>query len=77
MLSLLKLLADGVPMVEGKDGVSFELALDLRRLRPLRTRLMRFAVVWEPEELSESLELEEFDESDELEELSISAKTPG
>ena len=77
MLSLLKLLAEGVPIVEGKDCVSFELALDLRRLRHLRTRFMRFAVVCESEDPSESLELEELEDSEELDEFSISANTPG
>lgn len=57
--------------------MSLELALDLRRLRLRSTRLIRFAVVRDPEEPSESLPLEELDEPEELEDSSISASTPG
>lgn len=65
-------------MTEGIDGVSLvELVLDLRRLRCLKARLIFFAVVFDPDELSVSELLESLDESDELEELSMSAKTPG
>jgi hypothetical protein len=63
-------------MTEGTEGVSLELALDLRRLRFLKARLIRLAVVCEPAELSLSVLLESDDESDELE-LSMSARTPG
>ena len=71
------MLADGVRIVEGTEAVSFELALDLRRLRPRRTRLMRLAVVFDPDESSDALPLDELELSEELEEFSISAKTPG
>lgn len=69
--------ADGVRKVEGAEGVSFELALDLRRLRPLRTLLMRLAVVFDPEDPTVSLPLDELEVSDELDDPNISAKTPG
>lgn len=69
--------ADGVRKVEGTEGVSFELALDLRRLRPLRTLLMRLAVVFDPEDPSVSLPPDELEVSDELDDPSISARTPG
>lgn len=70
---------DGVRDVRGREGTSLELALDLRRLLPLKTLLMRLAVVLDPEDLtlSLSLPLDELDELDEVEEPSISAKTPG
>lgn len=68
---------DGVRMTDGMDGVSFELALDLRRLRPLKARLIRFAVVFDPDEASVSLPSEGLEESEELDEPSISARTPG
>lgn len=74
---LANVLAEGVRIVEGIEGVSLELALDLRRLRPLRTRLMRFAVVLEPEEPSLSLSPEVDEASEELDEFSMSARTPG
>ena len=64
-------------MVEGPEGVSLELALDLRRLRPLRTLRKRFAVVLDPEDPSVSLLLEELPLSDELEDPNISANMPG
>lgn len=70
-------LADGVRIVEGTDAVLFELALDLRRLRPLRTLLIFFAVVFELEDPSESLLLDGLELSEELEEFSMSANTPG
>lgn len=72
-----KVLADGVRIVDGTEGMSLELALDLRRLRPLKTLLIRFAVVFDPDEPSVSLPLEEPDVSEELEEFSMSAKIPG
>ena len=57
---------------------SLELTLDFRRLRPfLITRLIRLAVVSEPEELPESVVLDELDEPEELEEPIKLAKTPG
>lgn len=59
------------------EGVSFELALDLRRLRPLKARLMRLAVVFDPDEASVSLPPDELEESEELDEPSMSARTPG
>ena len=68
---------DGVRRAEGARAVSLELAFDLRRLLPLKARLILFAVVWDPELASESLSLEELDVSDELEECNISASTPG
>ena len=64
-------------MVEGIEGVSLELALDLRRLLPRKARLIRFTVVCELEESSESLALDESVVSDELDEPSISANKPG
>lgn len=70
-------LADGVRVVEGKEGVSFELALDLRRRRPLNTLLIRFAVVFDPDEPSVSLPPEELVLSEELEDPSMSARIPG
>ncbi len=70
-------LADGVRSVEGTEGVSLELALDLRRLRPLKTLLMRFAVVLDPDESSVSLPLEVLELSEELEDPSMSARIPG
>ena len=69
--------ADGVRKVDGTERVSLELALDLRRLRPLRTLLMRLVVVFDPEDLSVSLLLDELEVSEELEDPSISARTPG
>lgn len=71
------MLADGVRVVEGPEGVSLELALDFRRLRPLRTLRIRFAVVWDPDDPSVSLPLEELEVSEELEDPSISARMPG
>jgi hypothetical protein len=64
--------------VEGLDGKSLELSLDLRRLLR-KARLKRLALVCDPElELeSESESLEELELSEELEECSISARTPG
>ena len=59
---------DGVRLKDGIDAVSFELETDFLRLRR-RARLIRFAVVWEPELPSESelLELEvSLDELDEF-----------
>lgn len=57
---------------------SLELAVDLRRILPfLRTRLIRPAVVCEPDEESESLELEELESLEELEDPIMSANTPG
>ena len=59
--------SDGVRVrMASTSAVSFEPALDLRRFRPpLMTRLMRFAVVLEPLETSESeLELEESSEEE-------------
>lgn len=62
---------------EGRDGLVLELALDFLRLRCLKARLIRFAVVFDPEDESVSLEeLESLDDSDELL-LSMSASTPG
>jgi len=72
-----KVLLDGVRSVEGIEGVSLELALDLRRFLPRKTRRMRPAVVFDPDDASESPSLEVLDVSDELEEPSMSAKTPG
>jgi hypothetical protein len=57
------------------DGVSSELALDLRRLR--NARLILFAVVCDPDEPSESEELELLDDEDELEVSRMSARSPG
>jgi len=57
------------------EGVVAVLALDLRRLRCLKARLMRFEVVCDEE--SESEELDELELSDELDEPSISARIPG
>lgn len=76
---LLNVPTDGVRTVEGTDGASLELALDLRRLLPLKTLFIRLAVVLEPEDPSLSLSLlpEEPGELDDVEEPSISAKTPG
>ena len=68
---------DGVRIADDIRVVSLELTLDLRRLRPLRALLMRFAVVFDPDEPSESLLLEEVEESEELELPSISARSPG
>ena len=73
----LKVPTDGVRIAEGIEGVSLELALDLRRLRPRNARLIRFAVVCESEESSESLAWDESVVSDELDEPSISANKPG
>ena len=67
---------DEVCRVEGIDGVSLELTLDLRRFRR-SARLIRLAVVCEPELPSESVSLDEVESSDELEEFNISARTPG
>lgn len=66
-------------MVDGIEGASLELALDLRRFRPLKTRLIRLAVVLDLDDASVSLALlpDELDEPDELEDPSISANTPG
>jgi hypothetical protein len=73
-----KVPADGVRVTEGStEGALSELTLDLRRLLPLKARRIRFAVVCDPEESSESLPLDEPEVSDELEELSISCNTPG
>lgn len=69
--------ADGVRTAEGTRVVSLELALDLRRRLPLKALFSRFAVVFELEDPSESLELEELDELDEVDEPNISASTPG
>lgn len=66
---------DGELITEGADTVSFELALDFLRFLFLKARLMRLAVVCDPSESSELLELE--DESGELDESSRSANTPG
>lgn len=76
---LLNVPTDAVRDVRGREGTSLELALDLRRLLPLNTLLIRFAVVLDPEDLilSLSLLLDELEELDEVEEPSISAKTPG
>ena len=71
------MLLEGVRSVEGIEGVSLELALDLRRFLPLKTRLMRLAVVFDPDDVSESPSLEVLDVSDEEEEPSMSARTPG
>lgn len=70
-----EVLADGVRSVDGADGVSLELALDLRLLLPLRTLLMRLAVLCDLEDPSVSLLLDE--ELLELEVCSMSANTPG
>ena len=73
-----KVLSDGVRIVEGILGVSFEPAEDLRRLRPrLRTRLIFLAVVVEPDVPSLSVLLEEDESSDELEVSKTSCKSPG
>lgn len=71
------MLADAVRVVEGAEGVSLELKLDLRPRRPLSTRLIRLAVVLDLEDPSVSLLLDELPELEELEECSISASTPG
>jgi len=68
---------DGVRSVEGNEGVSLELALDLRRLRPRKTLLIRLAVVTDPEDSSDSVSLDEDELSDELEESKTSCKSPG
>ena len=73
----LKVPEDGVRRVKGTTVVSLELALDLRRLLPLKARLILCAVVCDPEVASESLSSEELDVSDELEEFNISANRPG
>ena len=73
----LKVPEDGVRRVEGTTAVSLELAFDLRRLLPLKARLILFAVVCDPELASESLSSEELDVSDEVEEFNISANRPG
>ena len=67
---------DGELRADGIEAVLIELALDLRRLRFLKARFIRFDVVCEPE-VSESEELEELELSEELEEPSISARIPG
>jgi hypothetical protein len=65
---------EGVRILDGTDGASFELAFDLRRL--LRSaRLIRWVVLREDELPSESES--ELDELEELEEPSMSARTPG
>lgn len=69
-------LIDGDMLTEGIDGVSFELALDLRRFLRLKRLLKRLAVDADFDEPSES-ELEELDESEELELPKKSARTPG
>lgn len=53
---------------DGAEGVSLELALDFRRLLPLKTLLIRFAVVCDFEDPSLSLELEELLELEEVDE---------
>ena len=63
-------------MTEGTDGVSFELALDLRRFLLMALFTFLIAVLEEPSELSLSLLLE-LEEESELEEFKMSAKTPG
>jgi len=63
-------------VADGTEGVSFELALDLRRLR-WKALLILLAVVWDPVLESLSLELDDSEELEELEELNASAKTPG
>ena len=75
-VGLPKVLTEAVRKVE-LVGVSFELTLDLRRLRPRHTRLNRFAVLLDPEEVWLLLSLDELDVLEELEELSISCNTPG
>jgi hypothetical protein len=57
------------------EGVVTVLALDLRRLRCLKARLIRFEVVCDEE--SESDELDESELLEELDEPSISARIPG
>lgn len=76
---LLNVPTDGVRDVRGREGTSLELALDLRLLLPLRTLLIRLAVVLDPEDLTLSLSLllDELEGLDEVEDPSISAKTPG
>ena len=68
---------EGVRSVDGNDGVSFELVLDLRRFRPRKTLLMRVAVVTDPEDASVLVSLDEDDPSDELEESKTSCRSPG
>lgn len=63
--------------MEGAEGVSLELALDFRLLLPLSTLLIRFAVVCDLEDPSESLLLDELLELEELDECNMSANTPG
>jgi len=62
---------DGDPLTDGTDGVSFELALDLRRFRRLNRCLSRFVFV------SSESSLDELDESEELELARNSARIPG
>lgn len=54
--------------MEGADGVSLELALDFRRLLPLKTRLIFLAVLCDLEDPSLSLLLDELLEVEELDE---------
>ena len=64
-------------MTEGMDGVSLELALDLRRFRFLKALLIRLAVVWDPDDVSVSPLLESPEELEELDDASISVRIPG
>ena len=64
-------------MTEGMDGVSLELALDLRRFRCLKALLIRSAVVWDPDDVSVSPLLESSEELEELDDASISVRMPG
>ena len=74
----------GVPLVpslsvranEIAEALSLELEIDLRLLRR-SARLIRFAVVVEPRDESESDELELDDPLDELEEFKSSVRMPG
>ena len=64
-------------MAEGIDGVSLELALDLRRFRCLKALLIRLAVVWDPDDVSVSPLPESSEELEELDDASISVRMPG
>ena len=72
------MLREALQTVERTVGVSVDVPEDFRRRRPLfKTRLMRLAVVLEPDDASlvESLELDE--SSEELDVSKTSCKRPG
>ena len=74
-----KVTSDGVSTLDMTGGVSCELALDLRRRRPRKTRFSFLAVVCEPDESVELLseELDESDEEDDEVAFRTFASTPG